>query len=372
MLIILSAFFCLINIFFRTFIKIKKEQIIKIEFYISFLLLMCYYSGIHETNDNENYFLIFNNLKDFPDLGYKLITNFVKYINGGHYLVIWLYYLTTVISYLNFIKNYSYYSLFITLNVFIYTLFYNTNQIRYFLSFYLFLNTFVYFSRKKNKVGSIIVFLSLIFHKGMFINYIFFYLKKYEFKKYIKIIFCLSIFNYFSFKIIEKIVILNENYFGNFKFYFSPERHLSFLGWLYSIVFVLIWWIYIYILNKKIKKSDCFICDKECEELLKLTIFPLIFIFIAFFTRDIFVRFITIFQIVNLVYITNILKFFKRNVQKIILIVTLILSLGNYFYYFELGDYLGIKTHKKDLLKIYSTYKLNDFFDKIVTRSLDI
>ena len=325
--------------------------------YVGIFLIVLLFTGVTETNDSKNYKIIYENLKLSPDWGYYIISKIMYFMNGNFEWVINFYYFTSIFFMYRFVKRYGVNFLFIIINLFIYTFFYHMNQIRYFLSFYLFLYSVINFNDRKNKKAFIYMVFSLLFHKAILFLFLYVFFMKLSLKKYIKILIFLSVTMGLLFKIIKSF-ILKSDYLMHYRIYFSEEKIPTTIGWLFSVtpwiitcaIMLLLHW-FLTKKNKNLKK------DKYYYELLKLGLFPIIFLIISREFLDIYQRYMFIFQIVYLVYFVYILKYFKKGSKKLIIILVVLLSLLSYSLVFELGVLLGKTTQKEGLLKIYRAHK---------------
>ena len=366
--ILISAITIILNIIIRYYFNIKNRSV---ELLIATFFLVLFYLSITETNDSKNYEYLYYNLKKSPDIGWTLMTNFAKLIKDNYVVNIWLYYLLGLYFFIKILKFFSYYPLFVILNLQIFTMLFNINQIRYFLSFYIFIYSLIMLGQQKKKVFFVLFLLSLIFHKSiivLYLAYLFIQLSKYRcLKELIKLYIKISILVFLLWDCII-LIIEKVNFLAHYKVYLVSEKKLSFKGWIFSILFVIIWYIYIYILNKqveKILKQQNRKSTMKLNFLLKLVFIGIIFIPISIRSLDILQRYALSFHVMNLIYLTYVIKFFKKNERIKILGFTMVLSLINYFYYFEIPVFIGLGSQKLYLLKIYNNLNLYNIIEKI-------
>lgn len=342
-------------VFLHVFIGIENKVLEKINIGLSFVILIIFFCGIQETTDKNGYRLLFENLKLAPDIGFKVISNITNILEKDYEFMILTYYVLMVIFMMKFLEKNSTFILFIVLNLQIFTMLFQANQIRYYLSFYLFLYSTALFFEKKIAKTILLLICAFIFHKSIILLYPFLVVKKYELKKYVKSLLVIAVGVYVSYDGI-RLLVDKIPMFNHYQAYLADGFKISFLGWLYALLFYFIWLSFIIFLHKKVIKN--IVPDDKYFEIFKLLLYPIVFILIGTKFLEINYRYILSFQVVNLIYITYILKYFNKRSQVIILTATVLLSLGNYFYFYELPSLIGMSSQKDDYILIYKTHKL--------------
>ncbi|MGL6101153.1 MAG: EpsG family protein [Fusobacteriaceae bacterium] len=321
------------------------------------IFLMILFSGIRKTNDSEAYNYLFLNLEKAPDIGFYVVSKIVYFIKGDIVVLYNIYYFLSIYLIYKIIQNYKVNFNFIILNLFIFTFFFHMNQIRYFLAFYLFIYSIINIYNNKKIKTLFYGVNTIIFHKSSTILFIYLIIYKTSFINYIKRLILGSLIIFLGYHIFIKL-ILRVSFLNHYLAYINKSEKMTLEGWVFSLVpFVL--YIFLtgsihFILSKK--KGILLSSDEKYNQLIKLAIFPILFIPISKEFLDIILRYMVPFNIINLIYYVYSFKYFKKYGKFLLIFIILFLSIFNYFWIFELGLILDKKTQKYEYLEIYKNH----------------
>ncbi|MGL6023317.1 MAG: EpsG family protein [Cetobacterium sp.] len=325
---------------------------------IGIIFLIFLFSGIRETNDWEGYVYLFTNLENSPDVGFYIVSTIVKSLKGDIVFLSNFYYFSSLYLLYKIIKYYEVNFNFIILNLFIYTFFYHMNQIRYFLGLYLYIYCIINIYSNKRIKSIILGLLSLFFHKSIILLYLYLLIYNTKLKNYFKRLILSSILLYLLYRFLISI-ILKIRFFDHYKAYINRADVMTTQGWIFSLMPFLLYLILIIFLHLILKKNYDLEKDIKYQGLIKLSLFPIVLIFISKDTLDIILRYMIPLNVLSLIYFAYTLKYFKK-LQKIFLIcIVIFISFFNYFWTFELGIIFGKETQKYDHIKIYKKHIFN-------------
>lgn len=327
-------------------VNLKIIKLTSITLFLLFLLL------IKWTDDWKGYEKIFyNNGKGF-EYSFYLVTKLVKYLNGSYECVYYIYIFGIVFFMNKFLKKFKINVSYFLFLIFISMVFYISNQIRYFLAFFLFLNAvyYIYFNHKK--LGILYYIFSIFFHYSILLLFpviILIKCKKEKLMKKIKWI-CFIIF-----LICQKIMIIDKIKF------ISKIPHLkrvveyiyrqrpTLIGVIFMLIFPIIFMGLIYILDKKIK-----INDENYEFLYKISIIPIIYIPLGLISIHFTYRYIIPFIITQIICLYYQIK--KNRKAKYLHLIFLISLVFLYFYTFHiLPPILGKNSQIESIIKVYKS-----------------
>jgi len=317
-------------------------------------LFYLFFFNVTYNNDWEGYENMFHGNVDSRDFLFGFLSNvFQKY--GFEYLELYQFHIILILLFfIYFISRFSYSYIFTVISIYTLIQFLPvTNQIRYYLAFSVFLvSLYTYiFLNKKGRFLFLFLF-SFLAHKAVLFLFLFlFFYYRVKDKRYEKTILFLS-FIVFFIPFILNIII---GYFSDFESYLEADYTSSFIGGLFSNFIWLIWFLYIYFQNLKLKEIEV---DEKYKFLYKLSIFPFLFFPLSFSYQILTHRFVIAMLFVWIIYFLYSLNYIDLVMKKIVSITSfLLLVTFTFFYVFVLPKYLIGSSPIDDVLLVFFSNK---------------
>lgn len=318
---------------------IKKK--IRVSLLLIFILILIFLN-ISYTPDLINYKNSYYDTRLSSDILYTLLSKVGSKL-GFHFEYFYkTYILLLLLSIIIVLYLYKADFNFVIINLFIFNLFYPIVQIRYYLSFYLFL---IYMKVTKKRFKILILILSICSHKAIIVLYGIYYLQK-IWEKIIKknkiiLIILFNIGIYIFFKLATSTFFDSIEYFKKFKVYLYDDYSLA--GKLYLIILYLLWLIYLKVILRNIE-------DKNFKDMIYI---PFYFFSFSIISVQVIYRYMIPFQFLILLYLSSYYKTLKNNNKKIFLILTCLISMVTFYWCYILPINLG---KKSDFIELEKTY----------------
>lgn len=271
-------------------IHLKGKIISNSYFFIAFLLYQAFFYWVTETTDWKNYEYIFSHDERPVDYAFRFLCTLIKSYGYDYIHVYRLHVILTGFLLVNFISKFTIYRGFVTLMIVLLLYVQLANQIRFFLSLMLLLNSLYYLFNKRFLIGIILAFLSILSHIGII-------------PLFLILIFALSfkstnsLFNIVLWSMIPIFILIKllistlKIYFDSgFMIYLENEYGTSFTGAMFQLIPFIFSYLMLYINRKKIL-AFCRI-DTNNKFLIKIILGSLFFLPLVFTTQIIFWRYI--------------------------------------------------------------------------------
>lgn len=355
-LFLIFIVFSLLLFFFKNNILIKIAG--NILSYIVFFLILFF---VTDNSDWEIYEVFFNGYADSNDFLFTYILEIVK-TKGLSY--VYVYQVHIVLMSIGFFyiasrKSYSDVFLIITSYLLI-QLVPLSNQIRYYVAFSFFLiAVYNLIVLNKRKIFFVFVILSLLSHFAIILLYLFIYfyyvIPSSEFlKKTLSYSVILAIAFY-------AIFVYGLSFLEHFSVYFQDDLLSSFSGGLLSNFIWLLWFVYLFLIHRRVIKYNNSIFEKDLyyNYLFKLSFFSILFMPIGFFLQIVVHRYVISLFIIWISYILYCINLENKSKNKFhSLLVFFLFVFFTVFYIYLLPELvLGIMG-TEELLRILNSNDL--------------
>lgn len=320
----------LITSFLFSFFEIQKN--IKKNFKYSFLqkiyifilwLLIAFNRGNADYISYKNYFYLSNTYGEITSVekGYILLNIFVKKIGGNFD---WILFITgSFFIYVLFKKYKIKYPVCFFLLYVSYNFLYDLPQTRNMLAISLFLFGFYKYILEDKNIGKIYSFIGLFFHKIIVVYFLYYFLKIFNYKKYILLCFGITIITFCLkdyFLEVAKIIFTTERVEN---YLVLPNKGILQFGFYFSQILFDFLVIYIGNYKKNINKKE--------EDILKFIFFPLLFATTCFINTELIIRLLRGTFFIKCYYFFNILLKKHNKVNRNLLWI--IILMGNFIFY---------------------------------------
>ncbi|MBW8360040.1 MAG: EpsG family protein [Weeksellaceae bacterium] len=259
--------------------------------------------GIRDNSDWKMYYYFFKLGNEETDLMFVLLAKLFKSA-GFEFADLYMFHMVSiVVLFFLFISRYTRNAFYVVLLYFLLDFVHLTNQIRYYFGFpILMLGLYYLFSAKRYTVSVLLIILSLLFHKGLFMLLLFipaYYLI--PAKRFI------TMMLWFSAALVLLIVLVVRFGVGlsleHFDSYLGREYESSLVGGLFNALPYLTYLGFILVEHYRLNRHNPdLLSDPQNRLLMKLSFFPLVFLPASFLLQILGHRYILPFSIFWIIY----------------------------------------------------------------------